>query len=204
MLDSAKREQKNFSRNESEQRGKLEDRRDNLLRAGAAVAASGTLASPAATITATKAGYVLSPLATTVLCNAPLLAFALVQMSGISPIQHILREKQTLNYSPFPFDGYNNNNNNNNKKRGGVDGEPFGTVQQVVKDKCTESMPFAISLAMTLNGFSWFGYGWMVTGDPFVYVPNALGFLSGVVQLSLFAIYPNKRIPPPLPNTPKA
>jgi len=233
-----------------------------------------TMTTTATAAAATKAGYVLSPLATTVLCNAPLIAFGLVQMSGISPIRHILREKQTMNYSPFPFVSlitncslwtlYGHLANDNTifyanmagilaglsytsifhkytsmkmfpyyfgsfsilsvlfgssyaMLHGMVDGNatsqvltllgsvgagsavvlmasPLVTVQQVLKDKCTESMPFTVSLAMTVNGFSWFGYGWLITGDPFVYVPNALGFIAGMAQMSLFAIYPSKKI----------
>lgn len=54
-------------------------------------------------MTITAAGYTLSSTTITLLSNAPLLAFALVQASGISPIVNIVQNKRTDNLSPFPF-----------------------------------------------------------------------------------------------------
>ena len=66
---------------------------------------------------------------------------------------------------------------------------PLTVVKTVIAQKSTAAMPFAVSLAMTMNGFCWFNYGWFVAADPYIYIPNILGFGAGLVQLSLFAIY---------------
>lgn len=66
---------------------------------------------------------------------------------------------------------------------------PLAVVKTVIRDKSTASMPFPVSLAMFLNGTAWGSYGWFVTADPYVWIPNILGAASGIVQLSLFAIY---------------
>ena len=45
----------------------------------------------------------LHPIAATVLYVVPLIAFAFVLMSGVSPIRKILKDKSTGDLSPFPF-----------------------------------------------------------------------------------------------------
>merc|ERR1719206_182078 len=57
----------------------------------------------AAAASLTPAGYAISPLGVTVLSNLPLAAFAFVQVSGLSPIRQILKDKATGQLSPFPF-----------------------------------------------------------------------------------------------------
>ena len=61
------------------------------------------LAASAAAASLTPAGYAISPLGVTVLSNLPLAAFAFVQISGLSPIRQILKDKATGDLSPFPF-----------------------------------------------------------------------------------------------------
>ena len=61
------------------------------------------LAATAAAASLTPAGYAISPLGVTVLSNLPLAAFAFVQVSGLSPIRQILKDKATGDLSPFPF-----------------------------------------------------------------------------------------------------
>lgn len=51
----------------------------------------------------TPAGYAIPAAGVTILSNLPLAAFAFVQASGISPIRQILKDKDTGNFSPFPF-----------------------------------------------------------------------------------------------------
>merc|ERR1712013_307689 len=66
---------------------------------------------------------------------------------------------------------------------------PLAVVGTVIKNKSTASLPFAMSLAMTLNGLCWGSYGWFVTSDVYVWLPNVLGCGAGIAQLALFAIY---------------
>ncbi|ETO37050.1 hypothetical protein RFI_00013 [Reticulomyxa filosa] len=248
----------------------------SLSNISVATAVAGSASGYSAMIT-TKAGYTLSSLSVSTLSNIPLFAFMLVQASGLSPILHILREKKTFNYSPFPFVALFTNSylwtfygyltNDNTLLYASVAGKrtffcafaglvymsifhkytsmkmlpyyvgsfsimsacfgasffmlhndpqstsavldvlglvgsvtsvtlmasPLACIQQVLQDKNTNSMPFPISLAMTFNGFSWFCYGWFVTGDPFIYAPSGLGLLAGMAQLSLFVIYPSSK-----------
>eukprot|EP00483_Globobulimina_turgida_P013104 UN13128 len=63
---------------------------------------------------------------------------------------------------------------------------PLAVVGTVIRQKSTAALPFPVSLAMTLNGFCWGGYGWFVTNDFYVYVPNVLGCAAGCAQLALF------------------
>merc|ERR1712154_627686 len=66
---------------------------------------------------------------------------------------------------------------------------PLAVVGTVIKNKSTAALPFPVSLAMTLNGLCWGSYGWFVTDDMYVWLPNVLGCTAGLIQLSLFAIY---------------
>lgn len=66
---------------------------------------------------------------------------------------------------------------------------PLAVVGTVIKNKSTAALPFPVSLAMTMNGAAWGSYGWFVTNDLYVWLPNVLGCGAGILQLSLFAIY---------------
>ena len=66
---------------------------------------------------------------------------------------------------------------------------PLAVVGTVIKNKSTAALPFPVSLAMTMNGACWGAYGWFVTNDMYVWLPNVLGCGAGFVQLALFAIY---------------
>lgn len=70
---------------------------------------------------------------------------------------------------------------------------PLTVVKTVIEQKSTQSMPFVVSLAMTLNGISWFTYGWFVANDTYIWLPNGLGTIAGFAQLSLFALYPSHK-----------
>jgi len=69
---------------------------------------------------------------------------------------------------------------------------PLVTIGSVVKEQSTQSMPFIVSLAMLMNGISWAAYGWYIANDKYIYIPNILGTMAGLIQLSLFVIYPSK------------
>lgn len=224
--------------------------------------ASGIVSQVATTpLITTASGYTMSPLTITMISNAPLLAFSLVQLSGLAPIRQIMKEGKTGELSPFPFVSLYTNcaiwelygilNNDPTIKVANLAGvvlglaytaiysrytqqsmmpyylgsssllavmltspfwlstensiqllgsfgcasavvlmaSPLTVVKTVIEQRSTESMPFIVSLAMTLNGVSWFTYGWFVANDAYIWVPNALGSIAGFIQLSLFGIY---------------
>jgi len=76
-----------------------DDRKDSKQVPFAAFAA--TAAAVATPLT--PAGYAIPPVGVTVLSNLPLAAFFYVQLSGLSPIRQILKDKATGELSPFPF-----------------------------------------------------------------------------------------------------
>jgi len=64
---------------------------------------------------------------------------------------------------------------------------PLAALGTVLRTKSTASMPFAQSIATFMNALSWSGYGLLIAKDPVLVVPNALGLLAAIFQLSLFA-----------------
>merc|ERR1719291_65782 len=70
---------------------------------------------------------------------------------------------------------------------------PLAAIGTVIKQKSTESMPFAISLAMFFNSLSWFLYAFFVILDLFIWIPNLLGLVASIIQLLLFVIFPSTR-----------
>jgi solute carrier family 50 (sugar transporter) len=68
-------------------------------------------------------------------------------------------------------------------------GSPLSTVSTVLKERSTESMPFATSLAAFLNCLSWTLYGYYVAEDFILWVSSAIGLLFAIFQLVLFVIF---------------
>lgn len=68
-------------------------------------------------------------------------------------------------------------------------GSPLSTVSTVLKERSTESMPFATSLAAFLNCLSWTLYGYYVADDLILWVSSAIGLLFAIFQLVLFIIF---------------
>ncbi|CAI9259987.1 unnamed protein product [Lactuca saligna] len=77
---------------------------------------------------------------------------------------------------------------------------PLTIVFQVVKTKSIDFMPFPLSCFLTLSAMMWFAYG-MFTSDLCVTVPNVLGFVLGIIQMSVYKYYKeNRRKVPDIPE----
>ncbi|KAM7471319.1 hypothetical protein LguiA_009502 [Lonicera macranthoides] len=64
----------------------------------------------------------------------------------------------------------------------------WGKRRRVIRTKSVKYMPFYLSLASFANGLCWTAYA-LIKLDPFVLIPNAMGSVSGAVQLILYATY---------------
>ncbi|KAK1357828.1 Bidirectional sugar transporter SWEET [Heracleum sosnowskyi] len=65
---------------------------------------------------------------------------------------------------------------------------PLTVMQRVIKTKSVKFMPLALSVASFSNGIIWTIYA-LLKFDPYLLIPNALGAISGAVQLVLYAWY---------------
>ncbi|TXG65176.1 hypothetical protein EZV62_006451 [Acer yangbiense] len=73
----------------------------------------------------------------------------------------------------------------------GMYGSPLLVMTTVIKTKSVEYMPFLISFFLFLNASAWSIYAVLVK-DIYIGVPNSIGFVLGLAQLILYAIYKNK------------
>ncbi|KAM6545151.1 hypothetical protein CsatB_025887 [Cannabis sativa] len=71
-------------------------------------------------------------------------------------------------------------------------GSPLAAMKTVVTSKSVEYMPFLLSFFQFLNGGIWTLYAILVQ-DYFLMVPNGTGFILGIAQLVLYAIYKNAK-----------
>ena len=71
-------------------------------------------------------------------------------------------------------------------------GAPLSTILQVLKTRNSASIHIRTMITNTANGSFWMAYGFAIL-DPFIYVPNGLGALLGVIQIFLCMTFP--RIP---------
>lgn len=65
---------------------------------------------------------------------------------------------------------------------------PLSIAYKVIRTRSVEFMPFALSFFLTLSAVMWFFYG-LFKGDNFVALPNVAGFILGLFQMVLYAIY---------------
>mmetsp|Transcript_2138 Transcript_2138/g.2960 ORF Transcript_2138/g.2960 Transcript_2138/m.2960 type:complete len:269 (-) Transcript_2138:23-829(-) len=69
---------------------------------------------------------------------------------------------------------------------------PLAALKNVLASKSAESIPFPQSAATTINCLLWSTVGIFDLGDPFIAIPNSIGLLLGLLQLSLKFAYDYK------------
>ncbi|KAL4310832.1 hypothetical protein GQ457_01G001810 [Hibiscus cannabinus] len=67
---------------------------------------------------------------------------------------------------------------------------PLTIMARVIRTRSVEFMPFNLSFFLTLSAVMWFSYGVFIK-DLCVAVPNVVGFILGMLQMLLYAIYRN-------------
>lgn len=70
-------------------------------------------------------------------------------------------------------------------------GAPLSTIYTVFAQGNSSSIHIRTMVTNTLNGSFWTAYGIAVL-DPFIYVPNGLGAVLGLIQVVLIVLYPRK------------
>ncbi|XVE53024.1 hypothetical protein DITRI_Ditri02bG0171600 [Diplodiscus trichospermus] len=68
---------------------------------------------------------------------------------------------------------------------------PLFIINLVIRTKSVEFMPFYLSLSTFLMSTSFFLYG-VFNFDAFIYVPNGIGTILGIVQLALYFYFRRK------------
>jgi uncharacterized protein with PQ loop repeat len=66
---------------------------------------------------------------------------------------------------------------------------PLGAIRTVLKDQSTQSMPLGFTCCVALACSLWTYQGYVILGDPFLYVSCMAGFVVATVQLALFAYF---------------
>jgi uncharacterized protein with PQ loop repeat len=71
-----------------------------------------------------------------------------------------------------------------------LSGSPLASIQTVIREKSTASLPFVLSHVLWANNLSWILYGYLVANDIYIYGPNMLSFTLSSIQVGLFWLYP--------------
>merc|ERR550519_2694426 len=70
---------------------------------------------------------------------------------------------------------------------------PLASVSHVFKTRSTEVLPYYLIVATVLVTLQWSLYG-MIIKDNFVKIPNMIGCVIAVFQMSLFFYFPDKKV----------
>lgn len=68
-------------------------------------------------------------------------------------------------------------------------GAPLVTLNRVIEEKSTQSMPFLISLGNFVSSVCWTLYGLIVTHDVKIVVPSIIGAVLASLQMFMFVLY---------------
>ncbi|XP_022938313.1 bidirectional sugar transporter SWEET9-like [Cucurbita moschata] len=69
---------------------------------------------------------------------------------------------------------------------------PLSIMKKVITTKSVEYMPFSLSFFLTLSATMWFFYGFFIK-DPFIALPNIVGFVLGMIQMIMYMIYRGRK-----------
>jgi uncharacterized protein with PQ loop repeat len=70
---------------------------------------------------------------------------------------------------------------------------PLSTMSSVIKLKNSSSINYPLALATCLNCVLWMLYSRLILKDNLVFIPNLLGLICGLLQVSLKIRYPDTR-----------
>jgi solute carrier family 50 protein (sugar transporter) len=68
---------------------------------------------------------------------------------------------------------------------------PLSTILHVLATRCSATLHLGLAIMQLINGGAWVGYG-LAVSDAFIWVPNAVGVVTGSSLLALIVIFPRK------------